>query len=144
MSCGLQFFVAFEIVWKNTSKFFENQFRGEMIVRIITAILICKFRWLYFKCLSTFHFSFSFVYRFAVALAISYQGLGLFISLLGAICASMLAVSFPAILEICVLYPKLNRLTLIRNTIICLLGVIALVTGLVHSIVDIINAFSET
>lgn len=69
--------------------------------------------------------------------------MGLFISLLGAICASMLAVTFPAVIEICVLYPKLNQFNLIRNIIIALLGVFALVTGLVHSIVDIIDEFSE-
>lgn len=79
-----------------------------------------------------------------VVLAISYQNLGFFISLLGAICASMLAVSFPAILEICVLYPDLNRYTFIRNMLIGLLGVMALITGLIHNIANIINEFSNT
>lgn len=78
-----------------------------------------------------------------VALAISYQNLGLFISLLGAICGSMLAVSLPALLEICVLYPNLNGITLVRNMLIVIFGVFALLIGLVHSIVNIIYEFSD-
>lgn len=42
MSYGLQLFVAVELVWGNVSKYFKNQFRGEIIVRVSTAIFTCE------------------------------------------------------------------------------------------------------
>lgn len=42
MSYGLQFFVAIELVWGNVSKYFKNQFRGEIIVRLLAALFTCK------------------------------------------------------------------------------------------------------
>lgn len=44
LSIGLQMFVAFEIIWRCVSIYFKNQFWGEIIVRLLLAIFICKLK----------------------------------------------------------------------------------------------------
>lgn len=79
-----------------------------------------------------------------VLLAISVPRLALFISLFGALCLSVLGIAFPALMEICVLYP--DRLgwcynVVIRNLILIIIGMFGLVTGTHKSVVDIIVSF---
>lgn len=77
-------------------------------------------------------------------MAISVPRLALFISLFGALCLSVLGIAFPALMEICVLWP--NQLgpcywVVIRNVILIVIGLFGLVTGTNKSIVDIIDSF---
>lgn len=78
-------------------------------------------------------------------MAISVPNLGLFISLVGALCLSMLGFSIPALMEICVLYPnnfgKYNYI-LWRDIFVLLFGFFALLVGTVTTIIDIIDIYS--
>lgn len=72
--------------------------------------------------------------------------MGLFISLFGALCLSTLGLAFPAIIEICVLYPHFGRFNyvLVRNILIMIISIFALVAGVVKSIIDIVAAFNKS
>lgn len=79
-----------------------------------------------------------------VLLAIYVPLLALFISLFGALCLSVLGIAFPALMEICVLYPdQLGRCynVILRNLVLILIGMFALITGTHKSMVDIIDSF---
>jgi len=77
-------------------------------------------------------------------LAIAIPRLGLFISLFGALCLSVLGLAFPAIMEICVLYPnhlgKYNYI-LYKDILLIIFGVVGLVAGTYTSVRDIIISF---
>ncbi|XKL65978.1 hypothetical protein PGB90_009398 [Kerria lacca] len=77
-----------------------------------------------------------------ILLAIAIPYLNLFISLIGALCLSMLGITFPALIEICILYPnnfgKLNYI-LLKNVILIIIGIFAGVLGTVLAITDIIS-----
>lgn len=78
-----------------------------------------------------------------VILAIYVPLLALFISLFGALCLSVLGIAFPAVMEICVLYPdKLGWCynVVLRNIVLILIGMFALITGTHKSMTDIINS----
>ncbi|XP_012272958.1 proton-coupled amino acid transporter-like protein CG1139 [Orussus abietinus] len=77
-------------------------------------------------------------------LAIAIPRLGLFISLFGALCLSALGIAFPAIIEICVLWPdKFGplRVILIKNVLLIIFGILGLIIGTYVSLVDIIKSF---
>lgn len=78
-------------------------------------------------------------------LAIAIPRLGLFISLFGALCLSALGIAFPAIIEICVLWPENDfgplKVILIKNILLILFGLLGLVVGTYVSIVDIVKSF---
>ncbi|KAL6264487.1 hypothetical protein P5V15_004595 [Pogonomyrmex californicus] len=78
-------------------------------------------------------------------LAIAIPRLGLFISLFGALCLSALGIAFPAIIEICVLWPDNDfgplKYILIKNILLIVFGLLGLVVGTYVSIVDIVNSF---
>ncbi|KOX68585.1 Proton-coupled amino acid transporter 1 [Melipona quadrifasciata] len=78
-------------------------------------------------------------------LAITVPRLGLFISLFGALCLSALGIAFPAIIEICVLWPERDfgpcMIMVIKNVCLIVFGLLGLVIGTYVSIVDIINSF---
>ncbi|XP_014206432.1 proton-coupled amino acid transporter-like protein CG1139 [Copidosoma floridanum] len=77
-------------------------------------------------------------------LAISVPRLGLFISLFGALCLSALGIAFPAIIEICVLWPdKFGpcKFVLLKDITIIIFGCIGLVVGTYISLFDIIESF---
>lgn len=81
----------------------------------------------------------------SVILAIAIPRLGLFISLFGALCLSALGIAFPAIIEICVLWPGkdfgLFKAMLIKNILLIVFGLLGLVAGTYVSIVDIVKSF---
>lgn len=59
-------------------------------------------------------------------------------------CLSMLGITFPAIMEICVLWPdKLGRLNIVvwRNVLLIIIGFIGLIFGTGKSLADIIRSF---
>ncbi|KAL7294045.1 hypothetical protein TKK_0012519 [Trichogramma kaykai] len=77
-------------------------------------------------------------------LAIAVPRLGLFISLFGALCLSALGIAFPAIIEICVLYPDnfgRFKLVLLKDIGIIIFGCIGLIVGTYVSLVDIVHSF---
>lgn len=123
ISYGLQCYVPVDIIWNvylvEKYKDSNNKFVYEMLVRIVVVIV-------------TF------------LLAVAIPRLGLFISLFGALCLSALGIAFPAIMEICVLWPdKLGpgKLVLWKDIILILFGVIGLVAGTYTSVRDIIYSF---
>lgn len=123
ISYGLQCYVPVDIIWNvylvQRYKDSNNKFVYEMLVRIVVVIV-------------TF------------LLAVAIPRLGLFISLFGALCLSALGIAFPAIMEICVLWPdKLGpgKLILWKDIILILFGIIGLVAGTYTSVRDIIISF---
>lgn len=82
------------------------------------------------------------LFSISVLLAIAIPRLGLFISLFGALCLSVLGLAFPALMEICVLYPNdLSALTLIKDILLIIFGIIGLVVGTYTSVRDIVISF---
>lgn len=55
----------------------------------------------------------------------------------------MLAVAFPAIIEICVMYPNFGKFQyiLVIDVTLIIIGVLALITGVSSSISDLIREF---
>ncbi|XP_018355306.1 PREDICTED: proton-coupled amino acid transporter-like protein CG1139 [Trachymyrmex septentrionalis] len=87
----------------------------------------------------------TFVTLVTFVLAIAIPRLGLFISLFGALCLSALGIAFPAIIEICVLWPENDfgpfKVMLIKNFLLIVFGLLGLVVGTYVSIVEIIKSF---
>ncbi|KAK7601201.1 hypothetical protein V9T40_008642 [Parthenolecanium corni] len=83
------------------------------------------------------------VITFLLAIAIPY--LSLFISLFGALCLSMLGIAFPALIEICILYPNnygTLKYILFKNIFIILIGVFAGALGTGLAVNDIVKAIN--
>lgn len=144
ISYGLQCYVPVEIIWGNyLSKRFNGKLVWEFAVRVTIVLITCKLNRRHsIKCHFEYNFSSSFF--FSVLLAISVPQLALFISLFGALCLSVLGIAFPAVMEICVLYPdRLGRcyIVIIRNIILIIIGMFALITGTNKSLSDIITTF---
>lgn len=82
---------------------------------------------------------------FIVVLAVSIPRLELFISLFGALCLSVLGIGFPALIEICVLWPERDfgrfNYVLWKDIILIIIGVLALVLGTYISLQDIVRSF---
>ncbi|XP_025408091.1 proton-coupled amino acid transporter-like protein CG1139 [Sipha flava] len=78
-------------------------------------------------------------------LAVFIPRLELFISLFGALCLSVLGIAFPAIIEICVLWPEREfgrfNYVLWKDVLLIVIGVLALVLGTYISVEDIIRSF---
>ncbi|XP_073974096.1 proton-coupled amino acid transporter-like protein acs isoform X2 [Rhodnius prolixus] len=77
-------------------------------------------------------------------LAVAIPRLGLFISLFGALCLSALGIAFPAIMEICVLWPdNLGRFyyVLWKDILLIIFGILGLVVGTSTALIDIIRSF---
>lgn len=72
--------------------------------------------------------------------------LALFISLFGALCLSVLGIAFPAVMEICVLYPDqlgCCKNVILRNVVLIAIGLFAGITGTHKSLVDIYVAITK-
>lgn len=77
---------------------------------------------------------------FPVLVAVCVPRLELFISLFGALCLAALGLVFPAIIEICVLWPDMGRgrWILVRDLLILAFGLCALVIGTYVALRDIV------
>ncbi|XP_013189029.1 proton-coupled amino acid transporter-like protein CG1139 [Amyelois transitella] len=78
------------------------------------------------------------------SLAVIVPSLGPFIALFGALCLSLLAMVFPALMDLCVWYPKsygVLRYKLIRDLIIIVLGLFCCISGCYTSVLEIIHTF---
>ncbi|XP_075229301.1 proton-coupled amino acid transporter-like protein acs isoform X2 [Lycorma delicatula] len=118
---ALQCYVPIEIIWNTYMKkrLTKNFLLWEYILRTVTVLV-------------TF------------VLAVAVPRLELFISLFGAFCLSALGIAFPAIIEICVMYPdKFGPCyyIIIRNILLILFGLAGLVIGTYISVNDIIVSF---
>lgn len=90
------------------------------------------------------HWHFTNFYFITVAVAAAIPYIGLFISLVGALCISVLGIACPALMEICVLYKdKLTPLTVIKNIFFIVIGVVGLVVGTYTSVRDIIGEMTK-
>lgn len=72
--------------------------------------------------------------------------LNLFISLFGALCLSALGIAFPALIEICILYPNnfgKFKHVLIKNVILIIIGIFAGALGTGLAINDIVMKMNE-
>ncbi|XP_008211722.2 proton-coupled amino acid transporter-like protein CG1139 [Nasonia vitripennis] len=118
---ALQAYVPVEIIWTTylDHRIKKNKLFWEYIVRTLVT-------------LTTF------------ILAIAVPRLGLFISLFGALCLSALGIAFPAIIEICVLWPHNFgpfKVALIKDIGLIIFGCIGLIVGTYVSLGDIIASF---
>lgn len=116
---SLQFYVPMEIIWKNVkSKFTSRPNLSEYSIRISLIIL-------------------------TVVLAIVVPNLGGFISLVGAVCLSMLGMIFPAIIESVTMYEEPGfgrfRWRLWKNIFLIIFGLIGFLTGSYVSIIEIME-----
>lgn len=80
---------------------------------------------------------------FSVVLAEVVPYLGLFISLVGAISSTALALIFPPLLELTVIHgiSEMHPFTVTKDVIIILIGVVATITGTYASLVEIVTTF---
>ena len=69
--------------------------------------------------------------------------LGLFISLVGAVSSSILALVFPPMLELITFWPKTAKWLIVKNVLILVFGVMVFATGTYASINAIITEFSQ-
>ncbi|CAG9761643.1 unnamed protein product [Ceutorhynchus assimilis] len=119
---ALQFFVPIEIIWKAVKNNFseERQNFANISIRISLVFL-------------------------TVVLAILIPNLGGFISLVGAVCLSMLGLIFPATIDLVTFYeePGLGRYNwrLYKNLFLIFFGLIGFVTGTYVSIIEIIESY---
>lgn len=140
VSYALQCYVPVEIIWKNYLALkFENsekKLMWEFVTRIGIVLGTCL---LYTE--KNF-FQLLIFWFFLVIIAVVIPHLGLFISLAGSLFLSALGLIFPAIIEICVLWPdnwgKYNRV-LIRDILIMIVGFFAMIAGTYSSIRDIFH-----
>lgn len=115
---ALQFYVPMEIIWKAVkNNFGSKKNMAEYGIRISLVVL-------------------------TVVLAIIIPNLGGFISLVGAVCLSMLGLIFPAVIELVTYYedPGFGKYKwlLWKNMFLILFGLVGFVTGTYVSIEEII------
>ncbi|XP_072399590.1 proton-coupled amino acid transporter-like protein pathetic isoform X1 [Diabrotica undecimpunctata] len=115
---ALQFYVPMEIIWKAVKNNFNRKTLAEYSIRASLVIV-------------------------TVVMAILIPNLGAFISLVGAVCLSMLGLIFPSIIELVTFYedPGLGRFNwrLWKNMFLIMFGLLGFVTGTYVSIQEIIH-----
>ncbi|CAH0392445.1 unnamed protein product [Bemisia tabaci] len=119
---ALQAYVPVDIIWRTYMKQYHSH-KNKMLIEYIlrTAVVLITF-----------------------VLAVLIPRLELFISLFGALCLSALGIAFPAIIELCVLWPdQLGTLNYVlwRDVFLVVIGILALVIGTSISVNDIIVSF---
>nr|XP_053654390.1 proton-coupled amino acid transporter-like protein pathetic [Cherax quadricarinatus] len=97
------------------------------------------------KCTKTIA---EYVFRTAMVLltfvfAASVPNIGLFISLIGAVSSSTLALVFPPIIELITFWPDTGRChwVLVKDVVICVFGILGFITGTFTSISAIVQYF---
>lgn len=116
---SLQFYVPLSIIWNAIKdKYSNKEYTAEIVLRIVLVI-------------------------FTVILAIVVPNLGGLISLVGAVCLSMLGMIFPAIIELVTIYiePGLGRFKyqLWKDIFLIIFGLVGFSTGAYCSILDIME-----
>ncbi|XP_066591707.1 proton-coupled amino acid transporter 1-like isoform X2 [Prorops nasuta] len=123
LTYSLQFYVPVAIMWPKVVEQF-GPFKWPTVMEIGFRSALC---------LVTF------------ILAEAIPQLGLFISLVGAVSSTALALIFPPIIEMVVRYQdaRLGKLTISKDIMIVFIGLLGFVTGTYESLTKIVNAFSE-
>ncbi|XP_049819913.1 proton-coupled amino acid transporter-like protein CG1139 isoform X2 [Aethina tumida] len=120
LTYALQFYVPMEIIWKAMKNSYQNPKMAERVIRYSLIVL-------------------------TVVIAICVPNLGGFISLVGAVCLSMLGMIFPAIIDTVTNYedPGLGvfKWRLVKNILLIAFGLIGFVFGTYVSIKEIIQDF---
>ncbi|XP_063373014.1 proton-coupled amino acid transporter-like protein CG1139 [Cydia amplana] len=117
LSHPLQNFVAYILIWNSCKKKYQGP-KARLLDYSLRVILVI----------------------IPVAMAVAVPELGPVISLVGALCLSLLAIVFPALIDLCLWYPDnygLLKYKLIRDIVIMLLGFFGLVSGVYTSILEI-------
>lgn len=76
-------------------------------------------------------------------LAAAIPNIGLFISLVGAVASSTLAIIFPPILHLVTFWPRVSRFTIVKCVLILLFGIFSFVTGTYASISAVVTYFQN-
>ncbi|XP_018567658.1 proton-coupled amino acid transporter 1 isoform X2 [Anoplophora glabripennis] len=120
---ALQFYIAVDIIWPNVQKFLSPVKYPVLAESAFRAFLV--------------------LITFVLAEAIPF--LGLFISLVGSVSSTALALIFPPILELVTRYTfgTLTPVTIFKDCFILLLGFLGMVTGGYESINSIVHAFGK-
>lgn len=141
LTYALQFYIAVEIMYPNLQNWlgpFKYPVFAELTFRSVLVLITCKnhliFRVIISKSMNV-----------SVIMAEAIPFLNLFISLVGAVSSSTLALLFPPILDLVTSYNcgDLKFITVVKNVIILLFGVVGCVTGTYESINSIISAFNK-
>ncbi|XP_076042534.1 proton-coupled amino acid transporter 1-like isoform X2 [Oratosquilla oratoria] len=119
LSYPLQIYVVFEICLPSLREKVET-YRNQVIVEYVGRTILV---------LITF------------GLAAAIPSIGLFISLIGAVSSSALALIVPPIIEIVTFYPDTSKLTLVKGSCICIFGIIGFLTGTFSSVEAIVEFF---
>lgn len=121
MTYPLQIYVAFEILTPSVRRHFDDPKKKLVAEYVLRTSLV--------------------LLTFILAAAIS--NIGLFISLIGAVASSALAIIFPPIIEIVTFWPDKGRYNwrLIKCVIIVLIGLTGFVTGTISSVQELIDYF---
>uniref|UniRef100_A0A1B6C3V7 Amino acid transporter transmembrane domain-containing protein n=1 Tax=Clastoptera arizonana TaxID=38151 RepID=A0A1B6C3V7_9HEMI len=120
---ALQGYVAIEIIWNTYLKPVIGNNKNVLFIEYVMRAIIV---------ISTF------------ILAVLIPRLELFISLFGALCLSALGIAFPALIEICVLWPHSFgkfKYILIKDILLFIVGILALFIGTYTSIYGIVKSF---
>ncbi|CAG9137285.1 unnamed protein product [Plutella xylostella] len=125
ISYVLQCYVPVEIVWK-------TYVRPKLVEREVKKLLLWEYVLRVGLCLLTF------------ILAVCIPLLGLFISLFGALCLSVLGLCFPAILELCSKWgtPSLGKGTIVKDILIVIFGIVGMIAGTYTTMLSIVRALS--
>lgn len=123
LSYPLQMYVVYEIM----APVVRRRFEGER--KKIIAEYVCR----------------SLLVLLTFALAAAIPNIGLFISLVGAVSSSALALIFPPIIDIVTFWPDTGKYNwrIIKGAFICLFGLIGFATGTVTSVQSIVGFFKN-
>lgn len=143
MTFALQFYIPVVILWPKVANNygpFKHPITSELIFRTLLVFVTCKYAT---KIEKIDKLNCLFVVSVTLAEVIPY--LGLFISLVGAVSSTALALIFPPLLELAIKW-SISDMTpwmIVKNVAICLIGLLGCVTGTYESIVAIIHAFEK-
>ncbi|OXU24721.1 hypothetical protein TSAR_008381 [Trichomalopsis sarcophagae] len=123
LTYALQFYVPVAIMWPEFVRQF-GPFNYPVVGEVLFRTILC-------------------IITFILAEAI--PQLGLFISLVGAVSSTALALIFPPIISIVICWQnaKLNKITFIKDIFILTIGFLGCFTGTYVSVTEIVQAFSE-
>jgi len=78
---------------------------------------------------------------FPVAIAVAVPTIGPFIGLIGAFCFSLLGIIMPVLIEFTTYWDNVTVWMTVRNAVLIVVGLMALIFGTINSITDIITAY---
>ncbi|XP_050738418.1 proton-coupled amino acid transporter 4-like isoform X2 [Eriocheir sinensis] len=95
------------------------------------------------KCLGEYAFR-AFLVLITFILAAAIPNIGLFISLVGAVSSSTLAIIFPPIIELVTFWPRISRWNIAKCVVIFVFGAVCFITGTYASIQAVIEYFQHS